>query len=72
MSAARSFRPTPGSLRGMGYNMLGFVVWQGARWYARRRVKGILPSRRVATAAFVVSAVATVAVVAATKRDPSG
>ena len=48
--------------------MLGFVVWQGARWYTRRRVKGMLPSRRIATAAFVVSAVATVAVVSATKR----
>ena len=48
--------------------MLGFVVWQGARWYARRRVAQMLPSRRVATAAFVVSAVATVAVVGATKR----
>ena len=53
--------------------MLGFVVWQGARWYARRRVAQMLPSRRVATAAFVVSAVATVGVVGsvmfgATKR----
>jgi len=55
----------------MGYKMLGFVVWQGARWYARRRVNQMLPSRRVATAAFVVSAVATVALVAATKRDCS-
>ena len=52
--------------------MLGFVVWQGARWYARRRVAQMLPSRRVATAAFVVSAVATVAVVAAAKRDVTG
>ncbi len=49
--------------------MLGFVVWQGARWYARRRVTQMLPSRRMATAAFVASAVATVAVVAAAKRD---
>ena len=48
--------------------MLGFVVWQGARWYARRRVARMLPSRRVATAAFVVSTVATIAVVTATKR----
>lgn len=48
--------------------MLGFVVWQGARWYTRRRVARMLPSRRVAAAAFVVSAVATVAVVTATKR----
>lgn len=51
--------------------MLGFVVWQGARWYARRRVAQVLPSRRVATAALVASAIATVAVVAATKRESS-
>jgi hypothetical protein len=25
-----------------GYRVLGFVVWQGGRWYLRRRV----PSRR--------------------------
>jgi hypothetical protein len=53
----------------MGYKMLGFVVWQGARWYARRRVAQMLPSRRVAAAALVVSAVATVAVVGATRRS---
>lgn len=54
----------------MGYKMLGFVVWQGARWYARRRVSQMLPSRRVATAALVVGAVATVAAAtaAASKR----
>ena len=52
----------------MGYKMLGFVVWQGVRWYARRRVSQMIPSRRVATAAFVATAVATVAVVAA-RRD---
>jgi hypothetical protein len=52
----------------MGYKILGFVVWQGGRWYARRRVARMLPSRRVATAAFVVSAVAAIAVVSATKR----
>ena len=51
--------------------MLGFVVWQGARWYARRRVAQMLPSRRVATAAFVVSAVATAAVVTASKQRGS-
>jgi hypothetical protein len=54
----------------MGYKMLGFVVWQGARWYARRRVSQMLPSRKVATAALVASAVATIALVA-TKRDSS-
>jgi hypothetical protein len=52
----------------MAYKMLGFVVWQGARWYARRRVARMLPSRRVASAVLVASAVATIAVVAA-RRD---
>jgi len=56
----------------MRYKILGFVVWQGARWYARRRVAQMLPSRRVATAAFVVSAVATIAVVGATRQRGSG
>ena len=55
----------------MGYKILGFVVWQGARWYARRRVRQMMPSRRVAIAALVASAVATMAAVAATKRDAS-
>ena len=52
----------------MGYKILGFVVWQAARWYARRRVGQMLPSRRVATAALVASVVVGVAVVTA-KRD---
>jgi hypothetical protein len=55
----------------MGYKMLGFVVWQGARWYARRRVSQMMPSRRVATAALVAIGVAAVAAVAATRRDAS-
>jgi hypothetical protein len=24
----------------MGYKLLGFVVWQGSRWYVRRRMSG--------------------------------
>ena len=24
----------------MGYKLLGFVVWQGAKWYLRRRFGG--------------------------------
>ena len=52
----------------MGYKMLGFVVWQAARWYTRRRISQMMPSRKVATAALVVSAVAGVAAVTA-KRD---
>jgi len=52
----------------MGYKILGFVVWQGARWYARRRVRRMIPSRRVASAVVVASAVATIAIVAS-RRD---
>jgi len=29
-------------MNGNGYRLLGFVVWRGAKWYARRR----LPSLR--------------------------
>jgi hypothetical protein len=29
-------------MNGTGYKLLGFVVWRGAKWYARRR----LPSSR--------------------------
>jgi hypothetical protein len=25
----------------MGYKLLGFFVWQGARWYLRRRYPGL-------------------------------
>ncbi|MGP0103108.1 MAG: hypothetical protein ACLPUT_15995 [Solirubrobacteraceae bacterium] len=25
-------------MNGDGYRLLGFVVWQGGRWYLRRRV----------------------------------
>lgn len=24
----------------MGYKVLGYVVWHGGKWYARRRVNG--------------------------------
>ncbi|MBV9836999.1 MAG: hypothetical protein JO156_02685 [Solirubrobacterales bacterium] len=24
----------------MGYKLLGFAVWQGGKWYARRRLRG--------------------------------
>ena len=54
----------------MGYKILGFVVWQGARWYARRRVRRMIPSRRVASVVVVASAVASIAVVAS-RRDAS-
>jgi hypothetical protein len=24
----------------MGYKILGYLVWQGGKWYARRRLRG--------------------------------
>ena len=33
----------------MGYKVLGFVVWQGAKWYLRRRFSGA--GRKAAIAA---------------------
>ena len=52
----------------MGYKILGFVVWHGARWYVRRRVQAALPSRRTASAAAVAAAVVSIAAVAASRR----
>jgi hypothetical protein len=25
----------------MGYKLLGFAVWQGGKWYLRRRMSGV-------------------------------
>ncbi|MBA3747830.1 MAG: hypothetical protein H0W96_10130 [Solirubrobacterales bacterium] len=49
----------------MRYKLLGFAVWQGARWYARRRIRRLIPSRRIATGALVVGVVGTAALIAA-------
>ena len=51
----------------MGYKILGFTVWHGGRWYVRRRYGHLVPSRRVAAGALVVSAVSVLAL-AATRR----
>ena len=55
----------------MRYKVLGFVVWQGARWYTRRRISRMIPSRRVATGALVVGVVSVAALVAA-RADRDG
>ena len=34
----------------MGYKLLGYVVWQGGKWYMRRRLPGA-PNRAVIAAA---------------------
>lgn len=41
-------------MQSMGYKALGFVVWQGAKWYARRKLRG---SERKLVIAGVSSAV---------------
>jgi hypothetical protein len=49
----------------MRYKILGFVVWQGARWYVRRRIISLVPSRKVAAAALVAGTVGVAALLAA-------
>ena len=40
----------------MGYKALGFIVWQGGKWYLRRRTRGA--PRKVAVGAVLALAVA--------------
>jgi hypothetical protein len=40
----------------MGYKILGFAVWQGGKWYMRRRLHGA--SRKLAIAGLVAGLVA--------------
>ena len=47
----------------MGYRLLGFAVWQGGKWYARRRLAGV--RRKAAIAA--LSAAVLAGVIAAGK-----
>jgi len=51
----------------MGYKLLGFVVWQGSKWYLRRRMLG---ARRKLAIAGV--SVAVIAGVLAAGRQASG
>lgn len=54
----------------MGYKLLGFVVWKGARFYLKRKLASSGPSRPV-LAAGVVGATVAVLVVAQSRRDSS-
>jgi hypothetical protein len=40
----------------MGYKILGFAVWQGGKWYLRRRLHGA--SRKLAIAGLAALVVA--------------
>jgi hypothetical protein len=42
----------------MGYKLLGYVVWQGAKWYLRRRIQGTVRKAAIAgLAALIVGGV---------------
>jgi hypothetical protein len=46
------------------YKLLGFVVWQGGKWYVRKRLR---PARKLALGGLVAASTLT-AVVLAVKR----
>jgi hypothetical protein len=51
----------------MGYKILGYAVWNGGKWYVKRRYGG---AKRYAALGIVGAAVAAL-VVAGTKRGAS-
>jgi hypothetical protein len=51
-----------------GYQLLGFVVWHGARWYLRRRYGWLVPSRRVVAAGAVGAGIAAFVLADARRR----
>lgn len=53
----------------MGYKVLGFVVWQGSRWYLRRRLSG---ARAKVALAGLGAAVVAGALVAGRQATASG
>ena len=48
----------------MGYKLLGYAVWQGGKWYLRRRLRGNETKLALAGAA---TAVALAGIVVATR-----
>ncbi|MEA2279614.1 MAG: hypothetical protein QOK21_221 [Solirubrobacteraceae bacterium] len=54
----------------MGYRLLGFVVWKGAKWYLGRRV-GPHPRRKAALAGGAL-ALSAAALALALKRGSDG
>jgi hypothetical protein len=49
-------------MRRHGYEILGFTVWHGGKWYVRRRYGSLLPSRRTLAAGLIATVVAVLAV----------
>ncbi len=50
-----------GTLPSMGYKLLGFAVWQGAKWYLRRRLSDTRTKAAVAGVGVAVLAGAALA-----------
>jgi hypothetical protein len=40
----------------MGYKALGFIVWQGGKWYARRKLGGTSSKLAIAGLAAAIAA----------------
>jgi hypothetical protein len=51
-----------GAMNGNGYRVIGFVVWQGGKWYLRRRIG---PLRRIAVGGLLAAGTLTAAALAA-------
>jgi hypothetical protein len=45
----------------MGYKVLGFAVWQGSKWYLRRRMTGVKTKAAIAGVGVAVLAGAALA-----------
>jgi hypothetical protein len=57
----------------MGYKLLGFLVWRGAKWYLGRRLAGLAATRKLLVAGGLAAAAAAVLVLAGVKKNqPSG
>jgi hypothetical protein len=54
-----------------GYKILGFVVWQGGKWYVRRKGAQLLPSRRTAGVAATLAVAGVAAAVVLSGRRES-
>jgi hypothetical protein len=53
----------------MGYKLLGFAVWQGSKWYVRRRLSGARAKLAIAGIGAAVVAGVLVAGRQATSSD---
>ena len=55
----------------MGYKLLGFVVWQGGKWYIRRRYTGLAAKAALAgIGAAVIAGAALAAKQAGNRQQP--